>query len=364
VKPLLIVGASGRAAAASAIRAGFVPTVLDLYGDRDTRSLADVYTLPMRDYPHGFVEMARSLPMMQWLPAGGLENHVEVCAGINEHHHCSTLNIDALRQVRDPWLLSSIQASGATYAEVLPRNAVQMPEDYLRKPLKSAGGMNIRDARQHDDPSDSTAYYQKRIGGGQRSAVFYSDGDNAVSLGQTQQLIGEDFLHADAFQYCGNISLPYQPEPLGDWPRQLVKRTGIRGLFGIDYLTPNVIVEVNPRYPASLEVLELASQMSLLKPSPATPNQQYVIGKAIYYAPRSTNFPKSGPWEEDVELARNVWRVPQYADIPAAGEHLDVGQPVCTLMTLAASILEVRKQLIELAVELHDRLYGAKHEPE
>ncbi|MBL8864784.1 MAG: ATP-dependent carboligase, partial [Planctomycetia bacterium] len=72
---LLIVGASGRAAAASARRTGFEPFVLDLFADADTERLATVWKLPFDQYPHGFVELAKRVPPMPWMYTGGLENY-------------------------------------------------------------------------------------------------------------------------------------------------------------------------------------------------------------------------------------------------------------------------------------------------
>ena len=65
------------------------------------------------------------------------------------------------------------------------------------------------------------------------------------------------------FNYCGNIGPITLPVPvrnilqgIGD---TLAVKAGLRGVFGIDFIlegkTP-VPVEVNPRYTASVEVLE------------------------------------------------------------------------------------------------------------
>ena len=54
-RTLLIVGASGRAAATSAIRAGWRPFVIDLFADEDTSRLCSVLQCPLDGYPHGFI---------------------------------------------------------------------------------------------------------------------------------------------------------------------------------------------------------------------------------------------------------------------------------------------------------------------
>ena len=78
---VLIVGASARAAAESARRAGLVPMAIDLFGDDDLRELCDEVRLcPRGDYPAGLPELARELPPAPWLYAGGLESQPGVVA--------------------------------------------------------------------------------------------------------------------------------------------------------------------------------------------------------------------------------------------------------------------------------------------
>jgi predicted ATP-grasp superfamily ATP-dependent carboligase len=73
--PLLIVGASGRAAAASARRAGFDPYVIDLFADADTRRLAETVRCPIERYPGAIPELARRLPPGPFLYGGRLPFH-------------------------------------------------------------------------------------------------------------------------------------------------------------------------------------------------------------------------------------------------------------------------------------------------
>src|SRR5207249_9264748 len=85
----------------------------------------------------------------------------------------------------------------------------------------------------------------------------------AAFLEVTRQLVGEPWLHAAPFHYCGSIG----PLPLSEslWRKfwrigtVLAKAFRLRGLFGVDCVLRDGIpwpVEVNPRYPASVEVLE------------------------------------------------------------------------------------------------------------
>src|SRR5207249_2914162 len=140
--------------------------------------------------------------------------------------------------------------------------------------------------------------------------------------------------------------------------RTLATGCGLRGLFGVDgvlrdgYFLP---VEVNPRYTASVEVLEHATGVAALdlhrlsslgrKLSPVEQRPAAgMIGKAILYAREELTLPE-GPWTETAR-APDPLRLPEYADVPDAGERIEAGRPVLTLFargdTPEACVAELR----------------------
>ena len=64
---VLILGASARAAAASARRAGLDPFAIDLFADADTEQICDCLRCPPDRYPEGLFELARQAPPMPWM---------------------------------------------------------------------------------------------------------------------------------------------------------------------------------------------------------------------------------------------------------------------------------------------------------
>src|SRR5262249_17781381 len=147
------------------------------------------------------------------------------------------------------------------------------------------------------------------------AAVYVGDGRQARLLGVTRQLVGEIWLHAAPFHYCGSIgpmSLdgPVQArfEALG---HALVAGCGLRGLFGVDCQLRDGVpwpVEINPRYTASVEALEYATGIPALawhrsvfaaqapcRPQP-TALKPVLVGKAILFAKQGVGFPDDGPW--------------------------------------------------------------------
>ncbi|MCU0705219.1 MAG: ATP-grasp domain-containing protein [Fimbriiglobus sp.] len=358
--PLLIVGASGRAAAASALRAGFEPFVIDLFADADTVRLCPTLKCDPADYPHGFIELAKRAPPGPWMYTGGLENHPEVIAAISQTRELWGNGPDVLKLVRDPWFLDSLPKHNAGFAAVSARGEGSVPVGWVRKPLAGAGGGGVRVATNADRPDDAGVYYQMFIKGEPESAVFTGGPEPParapVALGRTLQLIGTPWLHAREFQYAGNVSRQWTTDPLPGWPADLCERTGLTGFFGLDFIGHHVL-EVNPRYTASVEVLEFAHGVPLLAPDTTPSPASRVVGKAVYYAAVPIIFPVSGPWDESLRHCTDVWRLPEFADIPHASSLIEPGQPVFTLFAYAATEAECVNQL-KAKADACDRLFG------
>ncbi|MFO0806879.1 MAG: ATP-grasp domain-containing protein, partial [Gemmataceae bacterium] len=120
------------------------------------------------------------------------------------------------------------------------------------------------------------------------------------------------------------------------------------GYHGIDFILHNgtpFILEINPRYPASLEAIEFANHLN------------GTVGKAIWFAPHDVRFPDAGPWDADLEREFDPWRLPSYADIPEPGEPIPAGQPVLTFFATGRDADECRSRLQSQAEEL-DRLFA------
>src|SRR5262249_20103845 len=145
-------------------------------------------------------------------------------------------------------------------------------------------------------------------------------------LGVTKQLVGVDWLHSAAFHYSGSIG----PFPVSERALRAFERLGgalhtrfeLRGLFGVDCILRDDVpypVEVNPRYTASVEVLEHATGVSALAlhgavfdwgreiPKGPAPPASTFVGKAILFARESITFPSDGPWTATLRQPGDVW---------------------------------------------------------
>ncbi len=367
--PILIVGASGRAAAASAMRAGFEPHVIDLFADADTMRLCPTTVCPSQDYPHRLIALANAAPPMPWMYTGGLENHPEVVMAISERRELIGNDANVLREVRDVTRFArTVRERGGHFPTTMPVGTAPSTDGiWLRKSATSSGGLGVRFAIAEDFDGHSHNMQdclQQFIDGEPMSAIYHTDGEHRSALfGMTRQLIGTPWLHAKPFAYAGNITRHDEnlAKNLAFHGELLSRDFRLKGSWGLDFIDRHegmaYTIEMNPRYTAAVEVLEFANSKAFLGDATSPRTLSSVVGKAIYYAPHRIVFPTSGPWDESLANCTDVWQRPDFADIPHGGSQIETGQPVCTFFAEATSEAECLEQLRRRAREL-DTLFG------
>src|SRR5689334_16729172 len=117
---LLIVGASARAAAFSALRAGLRPVCADLFADADLRARCTAWRVGPKDYPRGFLDVPALDSPGPWLYAGGLENRPDLVEAMARRRQPLWGNPAAvLRRVRSPFEVRAVlRAAGLPCPEV------------------------------------------------------------------------------------------------------------------------------------------------------------------------------------------------------------------------------------------------------
>jgi predicted ATP-grasp superfamily ATP-dependent carboligase len=342
-REILIIGASVRAAAESARRAGLLPHAIDLFADRDLRAIAaSVQRCPMADYPQGLIARASQRPGLPLLLAGAMENHLDAVAAIAPGRQMLGPDVAAMRAARSPDVFEGLRHP--VTLDELPRAG-----DWLIKPRRSAGGRGIRPWTP-GTPLPAGHVLQERVAGRSLGAVYRS-GD---LLGVSEQLIGDPALGARDFLYAGSVG----PLPLTAALRdqfatlglQVAARAGLRGLFGIDCILDRDgqlwALEVNPRYTASVELLERATGLVALNPSRVVGDARPAItlAKGIVYATRDVVAPDL--------MAADI------SDVPAVGEAIEAGHPICTLWAQGDDRDQAVMRLHDAARRLYDRLYA------
>ncbi|HTU19830.1 MAG TPA: ATP-grasp domain-containing protein [Gemmataceae bacterium] len=377
---LLIVGASTRAAAFSALRAGLHPWCVDLFADVDLQRHCAVTRLTER-YPEGFQRFIESELPGPWMYTGGLENHPRFVRRMGQRRPLWGNSKDALSCCRDPRSVWSLLRS-ARWAGIPVPAVVDVVEKaaatrrWLLKPRRGTSGAGIRFWMTSENTQQlRDTYLQEYIAGEPLALLFLGGLRSARLLGVTRQLIGLPWLHAAPFRYCGSIG-PLRPsmiqrpslEKLG---QLLASECFLTGLFGVDGVLREGSfwpVEINPRYTASVEVLEYATGSPMLgwhahvftsQRLPPLPDlvAARTIGKAILFARDDLHFPADGPWMAELRSPNPVSDLPAFADIPAAGEFIEAGKPILTFFAAADSTSACEDALRQIAADLDRWLF-------
>jgi predicted ATP-grasp superfamily ATP-dependent carboligase len=380
---LLIFGASARAAAFSVLRAGLRPWCADLFADADLHARCATVRVPGSVYPEGFLRLARGELPGAWMYAGGLENQRGLVEAMEKARPLWGNGAVALPLVRWPWFIDYLLArSGLPHPAVYP-GCVKLDSAvrWLVKPVAGAGGTGIhfwgeQPIRRRQRPGG--LYYQAYVEGTSCAAVYLGNDGGASLLGVTRQLVGEPWLHAAPFHYCGSVG-PLVLEPGLRW---ILDRVGnvladgcrLRGLFGVDFILRDGVpwpVEVNPRYTASVEVLEYAAEVPALAlhrqvfdphapvlPTTLGRNTGTWLGKAILFARAPLTFPEDGPWQAVLREPPPLHEAPPFADIPRPGERIAAGRPVLTFFARGSSDEDCVQRLQQIAAALDRSLFA------
>jgi predicted ATP-grasp superfamily ATP-dependent carboligase len=374
----LILGLSTRAIAESAVQGGYDVLTLDYFGDRDQKELVENYSL-MRDFHLGFgaralLEASRQLDFEAVVYISNLENHPDVVEELSEEHIFLGNTPQTLQEVRHwPTLRSFCLEEGIAFPPTISADEGR-PEgrgQWLRKPVRSGGGHGI--AFWAGEPLDEGHLLQEHIEGLDCSAAFVADGRNCVLLGVTEQLIGRKELGAQGFVWCGNIlplSLPSQElgpflKAVGDMAAKLTRRFGLRGVNGFDFVLARregrlipYLVEVNPRYTASTELMEWAYGLNIFALQVHSFNGELLsfslqenvqrpgfYGKGIVYAKRDVVMPETAGWREKCRR-----------DIPFPGERIEAKHPICTVLAQGESRDECWRRLLAAAEKVRQEV--------
>jgi predicted ATP-grasp superfamily ATP-dependent carboligase len=381
---VLITGISTRAAAESAARAGFDVVAIDAFGDLDQHPSVRGLSLP-RDFgapfaPRALVRAASTVAADAVVYLSTLENHPRTVTALSRGRELWGNASAVLGRVRDPFLLERVlRTRGFAVPSTMGSDPVRRRVDpwgqaplCLMKPLASGGGQRVRPwpvgAR-----LPRRYYGQRFMSGTPGSVVLVSARGRAVPLGLSRQIVGDPSFGATHFRYCGSILTP-SSGPGGEFDRRFADEAsalaaavseefGLLGVAGIDFVIDDgrpCVLEVNPRWCASMELVERAYGMSVFAAHAAAcrtgalpsfdftraRDESRAYGKAIVFARRDLVAGDTRPWLED----------PSVRDVPRPGDRIPRGQPVCTVFADAADELACHAALVRRAERIYAEL--------
>jgi predicted ATP-grasp superfamily ATP-dependent carboligase len=370
---VLIAGVTTRAIAVSAAHAGYRVTAVDAFGDLDLRAVADVITLGpaagTRFDPLAAAIAGERVPAGLVAYTSNLENHPKAVERLARGRRLLGNPPAVLIRVRNPIALSALLrrrgfATPATRATPVIESA---GTTWLLKPRRSGGGHRIERWR-HARRVPRGSYLQERIAGIPGSVIFAANGHNAVVLGLSRQLVGDSRFGAQGFRYSGSLigsrTTPVFPrqgeilETAAALAGEVTREFGLVGLNGIDFIARKGVpypIEVNPRYSASMELLERVHGLSMfelhLQACTGTLPSEVEVrpgieGKAIVLARRDVILGNTEGW-----VGRQA-----FADVPHSGECIPGGRPICTVFARGSDQATCLRRLVRQARVVYRRV--------
>lgn len=306
-------GASCRAAAQCAKRTGRPIVAIDLFGDRDLFEAARTYVVDRLDAAADLCTQTSSNPAISQsegiesqsptvdglLLAGGMENCPDVVDSLIARGYVAGASGVCIRELRNlnNWMRWSVQAMlpmpttrispalcGQDSADIPVSSnapAESMPsqtERWLIKSCSSAGGLGVMSESDVCIESNRSFavpnmhYLQRYVHGISMGVTFLATGRETLVVGVTESWGDKDAWGPTEFIYRGNVG-PVVPsaiiyDRLVQFGTRVANETGVRGLWQADFVVDGdewYLLEINPRWTAGMEVIDLCSPISLIE---------------------------------------------------------------------------------------------------
>lgn len=367
---VLIVGISTRAFAESASRAGYSCLSVDAFGDLDQKARVENLGL-VRDLHRPYsaaaaVAAGRSLDAASAAYVANLENHPLAVRRLAQGRELLGNSPSTLARARDfRGLAAAVRRAGGrvpvTSSEG-PARRSRAGRRWLRKPMRGGGGDGVREWKPGTRVG-ARELVQERVDGVLASVAFVADGRRALVLGLSRGLAGDPAFGARDYRYCGSIH-PFPAAPalvarVEAIAQATTRAFGLVGLNGIDLIVRDgeaFVLELNPRYSASMELIDRGGRLNVFEAhaaacrgalptsEPGPPPE--VLGKAVLWARRPMTVGDTRGW-----LARDDVR-----DIPFPGERIQPGHPICTVFARGPDDLTCYGRLVAAAAAVERQL--------
>jgi predicted ATP-grasp superfamily ATP-dependent carboligase len=340
--PVLVVSTSARMLVRAAQRAGRRALAVDAYGDIDTRAAAHGWHAAELAADGGLDGHSVLRAVRRLAPAGGLtlivgsglESGAWVLRELAREHRLAG---------NDPQVWDLL-AHPAQWFELLRELRIAHPEvawdgaprhgRWLAKRAASSGGLHVRELAPGEALAGPAWYAQRQLDGPVCSLLFVADGASLRVIG-FNRMLPVAAAAPGPFAFSGAsapVALPAAPRAeLLRAAQRLVRRLGLRGMCGLDFVVDGAraqVLELNPRPTATVELWDLGGMPPLLDwhlracdgelpDGPVHAGGAHAL--AVAYASRELCVPEDMRWPG--------W----CRDLPPAGQHIAAGSPLCTV---------------------------------
>ncbi|TFG32079.1 ATP-grasp domain-containing protein [Candidatus Thorarchaeota archaeon] len=376
-----VIGFNARPIAASLKKEGARTYVSDYWGDLDLPDVSDecitVLTpvMGMRqrqplDLPvyqsliDNFLFLTEKVELDYVIIGSGFDDHIEALQPIYDSGLLIGSHTSHFKKARDLSIVTSMvseeqckipQRQEFHSFQELVEKSTEISYPYLIRPLYSGGGSGIRFIRHQKDllrlvkarqeENEETAQVvQEYIRGQDFSCSVLSTGNDALAVSVQAQLIGSPAAGRNCdFAYCGNFipsGLDSQTEQkIMEISEHLSVQLGLQGSIGLDFVVDELstiwLMEINPRIQGTLEMLEIAGNISITEQHVRAVHQDLIeeipifhpTVKMIVYSRRNGKVP-------DLSLFSNTF------DRSPTGVFVNRRDPICTVINQGTNIQE------------------------
>jgi uncharacterized protein len=360
-KTVLIAAVSGRALAAAARRAGFVPLVADFFADADTASLAHACDR-LEDLRQGFVWPALKAalgrhaekapaPVLGVVCGSGFEDRPALLAKLAQHWPVLGNEADTVAQVKAPEVFFRMLDQLGIPHPATALDRIEAGPDWLVKRIGGAGGSHVATLAVQE--CSDGIYYQEPLSGRAISAAFVADGARTLVLGFSEQWTAPKA--GSPWRYGGAVMPadigPGRTEEMTDAVVRICGAFGLKGLGSADFIVSAEgakLLEINPRPGATLDLFDRGEPPLLGVHVAAVgdgrlpdmaPRLDGACAAATVFAPAPLTVRQGVIWPD--------WIV----DRPYGGERIDKDRPICTVLAQAGTAGAAKR----LAEERRDR---------
>ena len=375
---ILIVGYSVRHIACSAARAGHKVFAADSFCDLDLEECSNGITLLPQPLDGQQAEsliqtyIEKFSPDAVVLGPGLEESRVKGARVLNNSPEKAELVSDKF------WLAGWLEKRGFPFIPTGDSSEkVSFPA--VIKPRKGAGGVGCKlvkraaDMKLGEDMNlENGMIIQDWLSGTPASVSVIGTGRDSKVIASNEQLVGAPWTGADEFRYSGNIS-PLELSPLRSRKgtlqlemsrigEEIVSELGLVGSNGVDFLLTErgpVVVEVNPRFQGSLDVVEMSTGKNVFQAHvdafggilPERPLPRKVAGRAILFTDESVKIGEL--------LTRWIEGKEWITDVPRSGSDIKKCDPVASVLATGRDRTEVldllmdRTAMLRTAVKSH-----------
>lgn len=371
---VVLVGMNIRPLTRSAVMAGYdvtaigVVSFLDIPVEAHFLSLMDDLggvspPIDVEDIHRRIARAARSQQAGAVAFSGGFENFPDLVSELGNDLELLGNHSATLEKVRDPFLLKEVVGSvGMETPQIVPPGNLPDPSlQWLRKPIKSGNGTGIDLWEGVVPEGDPGFIVQKRIDGQARSVSFIANGTEVKIFSHAEQLSGDSAFGSEGFGYVGNFLLPLPEQDLlarlNLLAGALTREFGLVGLNGIDFILNDgqvFVLEVNPRYSASMELVEDALGQSLF--------DWHVAGCRGQSLPELPEYPKHEVYGKASVLAKKVGVLPDTThwlengvrDVSHSGRPVFPRYPIGTVTASGWDVQSCYEKLVAKAKGLYE----------